>query len=656
MPPKPVPFEIKLEFTGLSERQFNWQSRRYYIRHSRGPGVVEKLSWPKLRTDLEALARNDDAGDVHGERISKVLHGFLLRSGWTWVVSQIKDALQQGRAVHLTLCAANADEMYALPWEFLTIGDGPPFAETHNCVLKYEYACEPLHDAEFQAQGRILFAWSSAGGWVPHEEHLRVLKEVCAAARFGFDPEYDVLPGATGKQLAEKIRENSRPFTVLHLLSHGKELGTGAYGLVLNAFDPAEEAEAVNARRLSNHLFDQANSLRLITLSACQSGDAGSPTHPMRSIAQMLHTNGAPAVIASRFPLSCPGSGQLTHALYTKLLVDGANLGAALSAARRRLRETGCYRDSRSLQLYARAGDEAALYPFSLPPSRPSAAAAREELVRVCHEALSRTSVEPLEEDAPELFARRNIRPGIVLIDQYESIGERRWANLEQEVQRLAASSGPLRSAFNERGTAILYYGFPYVPLALLAGFLANNRLVHVLEHDRSLQRFTWSTQQLVSRPQLEVTCDSRKSGSAARVRISVSNEVEAKDCAEVLPESEVRLDLHLQLKLPQKGIVQSEAQVLEYAKVIRDAIEANISGRNEFTGVHVFAAVPVSIAFHIGRALASTGLPECYSYNYNGQDTPRYRWRLALTAAKDGRPSVTLLNPVSQESETHHG
>ncbi|MHA7630199.1 SAVED domain-containing protein [Corallococcus sp. M7] len=655
MPPKPVPLEIKLEFTGQSKKEFTWQSRSYHARGSRGMGASVDLRWSKLRNDLEALARNDPGG-AHGERLSKSLRDFLSPAGWALVESQIKDALHQGRPVHLTLCAAGADELYFLPWELLTIGHGPPFAETDECVLQYEYDCEPRHEPDSRPQGRILFAWSSAGGWVPHEAHLDALKDVCARAGFGFDPENDVLPNATEELLAERVRQSTRPFTALHLLSHGKELGDGTYGLELNAFDPTEGAETVNARRLGTLLFARANSLRLITLSACQSGDSGAPAHPMRSIAQMLHTNGAPAVIASRFPLSCPGSVELTRTLYTRLLVDGSHLGAALSAARRRLRETSCYRDSRSLQLYARAGDEPALYPFSSPPLRPSAAEAREELVRVCHEALSRTSVEPREEDAPELFARRNIRPGIVLIDQYEAIGERRWANLEQEVQRLVAPAGLLRSTFNERGTAILYYGFPYVPLALLTGYLAHNRLVHVLEHDRSLQRFTWSTQPPDSSPRLEVTCDSRESGSAARVRISVSNEVDAKDCAEVLPESEVRLDLHLELKLPKKGIVQSEAQVLEYASVIREAIEGSISGRNEFTSVHVFAAVPVSIAFHIGRALASTGLPECYSYNYNGQDTPRYRWRLALKAAKEGCPSITLLNPVSQEGETHHG
>ncbi|NPC48731.1 SAVED domain-containing protein [Corallococcus sp. AB032C] len=655
MPRNPIPFEIRLEFTGQSKKQFNWQKRAYYAKRSRGAGGTVTFPWPHLREDLEALTRNEEER-VPSERISKALSDFLRPADWALVEAQIQNALHQGRPVHLTICAEDADELYTLPWERLLLGNGPPFAETDDCVLQYEYACEPRHEPAPRPQGRILFAWSSAGGWVPNEQHLHALKEVCASARFGFDPENDVLPNATAQRLSDKIRQSPRPFTALHLLGHGKKLGDGTYGIELNAFEAADGPETLDARQLSTLLFAKANSLRLLTISACQSGDSGPPAHPMRSIAQMLHTNGAPAVIASRLPLSCPGSIQLTRTLYTRLLVDGANLGTALSDARRRLRETGCYRDSRSLQLYARGGDEPALHPFNPPPPRPAATEAREELVRVCHEALSRTSVKPIEADAPELFAQREIRPDVVLIDQYDAIGERQWANLEQEVQRLAAPAGPLRSVFDERGTAILYYGFPYVPLALLAGYMANTRLVHVLEHDRALQRFTWSTQPPATHPQLEVTCDSRESGSAARVRISVSNEVEFAACAEVLPESEVRLDLHLQLTLPQKGIVQSEAQVLDYAKIIREAIEQTISGRNELTNVHVFAAVPVSIAFHIGRTLASTGLPECYAYNYNALDTPRYKWRLGLKAAKEGRPAVTLFNPPSQESERHHG
>jgi energy-coupling factor transporter ATP-binding protein EcfA2 len=87
-------------------------------------------------------------------------------------------------------------------------------------------------------------------------------------------------------------------------------------------------------------------------------------------VAQALHRVGIPAVVASRMPLSLRGSTQLTETLYEELIGQLSPLDRALGAVRGRLKEDAERLDWASLQLYAQAGDEAALRPFVIRPYR----------------------------------------------------------------------------------------------------------------------------------------------------------------------------------------------------------------------------------------------------------------------------------------------
>lgn len=637
---------------------FPWKEQQYLVRCTHGRSAPVEFRWPTFRGDLEALLSKP--GSRNFTRLSDALRGFIAPAEWIRAEDRIRQALKIRQPVYITVCSDHADDLHYLPWELLPMSfNGSPLVGLENCLLRYECRDRHIQEPVASAQGRILFAWSDAGGGVPMDGHLDELRAACEAARFPFIEEEDVLEHVSPRRLAEKLSETARPVTVLHLLCHGSKVDDGAYGLVFDPSEEGDEPERLDRWQLANLLFSSpgGTSLRLVTLCACQGGDSGMPAHPLGSIARMFHNKGVPAVIASRMPLTCAGSTTLTRALYQSLLVQREDLCMALSSARKKLqREHSSSNDWLSLQFYMPANSPAALTPFSDLPARPTAPPARGDLVLICHESLKQTHVTPTEADAPELFAHRHVRPKL-LIDQHHAISERRWENLEPEVARLAARDGVLRTAFSERDTEILYYGFPYVPLAMLAGYLADARPVHVLEHDRTRQRFTWQTDTVAAHPSLEVVARHGETGSAARVRVSISNEVKPEDCARVLPDSDVRLDLHFQLSSPERGIVRREAQLLEYAQAIRQAIDRNIGGKPEFTSIHVFAAVPVSIAFHLGRALAFTGLPECFAYNYNADDVPRYKWRLSLKKAAGELPSsVTVFSSPTQESNTNHG
>ena len=141
--------------------------------------------------------------------------------------------------------------------------------------------------------------------------------------------------------------------------------------------------------------------------------------------------------------------------------------------------------------------------------------------------------------------------------------------------------------------------------------------------------------------------------GAAIRVRLSISALVELDDCRQVLSDEEVGLELHFELEARERGIVRREEQVRAYSQQLRKAFDQHVIGKSRFQSVHIFAAVPVSIAFRLGQALTATGLRACYIYNYDGEESPRYKWRLCLQAADSGQRSVEIFQEGTPALDT---
>lgn len=136
--------------------------------------------------------------------------------------------------------------------------------------------------------------------------------------------------------LAERLEAAEKAGTevaVLHLLCHGGRVGS-SFGLGLDGEGGAVMLDAAQVRK---QLAPFAHRVRLVVLSACDSGHPGPLGSQLGSVAQQLHRSGFQAVIASRYPLSVAGSIQLTETLYHQLLSGQASLEDAFLAVRKRL-------------------------------------------------------------------------------------------------------------------------------------------------------------------------------------------------------------------------------------------------------------------------------------------------------------------------------
>ncbi|HNN97829.1 MAG TPA: CHAT domain-containing protein, partial [Pseudomonadota bacterium] len=354
----------------------------YVLRSALGGAESATLRWDReLLGELAAL-RRPGRDPALAQRLGERLRAFLSTTRFAQSEAELIAAVARGERVVVTLRLAAA-ELFALPWELLSLsGSGLHLGALPGVLLRYAWpdiaAVPPSSapDSLGRDGGRVLFAWSAAGGAVPVREHFAALQSACAAAQLPFDEESDVVPRVTLSRLGEALaRGEAAPElapTVLHILCHGAARG-GSFGLAWDSEDETGHT-VIDAAQLRQLLSPYAATLRLVVLMACDSANSGPLGNQLGSVAQALHRAGIAAVVASRYPLSVAGSTLLGDALYQSLLVQPASLETAVLAARTRLLRESMSLDWAALQLYASPEDGDDTRPLSFRPYRGLAA------------------------------------------------------------------------------------------------------------------------------------------------------------------------------------------------------------------------------------------------------------------------------------------
>jgi len=364
---------IILEFARANDagdpHAFRFAPQSYLVRGERGDFTSAEVAWSReLLADLEAL-RLPGRDPAALQRVGEVLRRTLEPAGWRQREGAIVDAVAEGRPVSVTVRSAAA-ELYALPWELLTLrSTGQSLGAISGVLLRYEWpatSTAKVRVAPSERSGRVLIAWSAAGGAVPAGEHVAGIRAAQEEAGRVLDEERDVLEHASFGRLADALSEAERDgcgVDALHILCHGGAVGS-TFGLVFDGEEDGDRAVVVDPGRLQQLLAPYAGMLRLVVLAACDSGNAGGPGNRLGSVAQMLHRVGIAAVVASRYPLSIGGSIRLSEVLYREMLARRSTLEQAFVSARGALARDPTTLDWASVQLYARAGDGDATRPL----------------------------------------------------------------------------------------------------------------------------------------------------------------------------------------------------------------------------------------------------------------------------------------------------
>jgi TonB family protein len=314
----------------------------------RGPAVFE---WNEhQRADLEALWRHP-AADGARERLARDLAAFCDKLGWTPDTEMLQDAEKHGDEYLITLSAV-PPELYLLPWEVIHVGAADTYLSDFACT-QVRYTIPGLEAREIQGappEPGVLFAWSGAGGAVPHEDQAAAIRAACEAGGVTFRALANVDEGSLQAAL------DAGPPSALHLLCHGLPGPEGEPPRL--KWGASDNPSEITATRLARMLRHHRGTIRLVVLSACGSGDGRGDPLFMGSTAQELHKKGIPNVVASRYPLSVPGSRVMTRALYDKMLREAWSLERSLRHTREALLRVDDDGESHSgdaygIQLYA---------------------------------------------------------------------------------------------------------------------------------------------------------------------------------------------------------------------------------------------------------------------------------------------------------------
>ncbi|MDP9025063.1 MAG: SAVED domain-containing protein, partial [Candidatus Eremiobacteraeota bacterium] len=206
----------------------------------------------------------------------------------------------------------------------------------------------------------------------------------------------------------------------------------------------------------------------------------------------------------------------------------------------------------------------------------------------------------------------------------------------------LTADDGPFMRALASGGQEHLtFYGHVHVPLAVLAGALATDRVpMGLLDFHRNADSpgWRWAPTGGSVYPLLTTTIDGKPDGLAldAVVRVSVTYTVGPDQTAAVIAYPRYAYDLSV--ASPVIDIVSSEAQARAYAAEVRKALDALAAARPRPARVHLFYAGPVSVAFAIGQAISATVHPPVVVWNHRAG---AYDWGVNVTLAIDGEHAV---------------
>ena len=357
-----TPIEVVLEMTRVERPAdpfaFRFEPQAYTLRTDGGGRTEFRVAWSaELLADLAAV-RAPGRDPALLQRVGELLRGYLQGFDWPGLSRALADADAAGRSIRIAI-RANAAELYALPWELLALPSGQLLGRLPHAWLRYEWpdttTC-PEGQGPRGEGGRILVAWSAAGGAVPADRHLAAIREACVRGHPHGERGLASLAHASAAGLVAALtagEQAGEPFAVLHLLCHGAAAGPG-FGLAL---DGDGGPVILDAGTLRDLLARFAGRLRLVVIAACDGGNVGAAGNHLGSVAQTLHRAGLSAVIAARYPLSVAGSVVLTRVLYEFMLPATASIERSFAAARAALVLRPAELDWAALQLHARADD-----------------------------------------------------------------------------------------------------------------------------------------------------------------------------------------------------------------------------------------------------------------------------------------------------------
>jgi hypothetical protein len=251
------------------------------------------------------------------------------------------------------------------------------------------------------------------------------------------------------------------------------------------------------------------------------------------------------------------------------------------------------------------------------------------ELIAICHQSFQRTD---------GLFHR--VDP-IAAADGFHPILMDATRYLDDGVLDVRAAIHRQRHLFQSicekldahPAATVAYFGISHIPLVMHAGTAASTKTgIRLYE----LEGTTGAWQPLLEDnacPDLGVELIDEGGPSDyknAVIRVEVSARVSVTEVGETL--GGPFRSFVVRIKEPKRGVVTHQVQATLIAHAFREALDI-VQNENPKSRRHVFAAVPVSVAFRLGQMVNPNMHRSVIAYNYSQLSVPPYHWAVDLVA-----------------------
>lgn len=215
------------------------------------------------------------------------------------------------------------------------------------------------------------------------------------------------------------------------------------------------------------------------------------------------------------------------------------------------------------------------------------------------------------------------------LADQYDI----NWAVVQEEQEQQFVER--LRPHLDGR-KQMAYFGMAPIPLAIHLGYRVQSTVkidVYQRHHDR--QDWNWTPSgRAATRTFLEpIRLPERGSSAPGEIvlRVSTSARIAAEDTQVVVPQCLAAVDIALIAPNPD-ALETREALDTVVAEFSRTLTQLHALFPN-LTTIHLFAAVPVGLAFRLGSRINPTMNPEVVTYQFDAKRSPKYKKAIVLGA-----------------------
>ncbi|UQA57427.1 SAVED domain-containing protein [Polyangium aurulentum] len=205
------------------------------------------------------------------------------------------------------------------------------------------------------------------------------------------------------------------------------------------------------------------------------------------------------------------------------------------------------------------------------------------------------------------------------------------WATALAEQERLFVQCLEPEIVGRQR---LAYFGFAPIPLALHLGYRVERRIkVDVYQRHHGREDWVWAPDDATATRALLKPLNLPEHGSMDAgpvvLRVSTSHRISPTETEEVIPRSLAVVDIAL--ADPDEDALETRGALTEVVAAFNLAISRLKRLFPNLTAIHLFAAIPVGLAFRLGTQINPTIYPDTVTYQYWAKGSPKYRGAIVL-------------------------